>query len=157
DSPVHRGHELAHEREPYAGADRLARQLVRRAVEELEDPFHLPLRNAGPEVPYREQHPAVALAATRELDNLALRARGELQRVVDEVDDDLREAVRVDHHLGIRRVVTKLQSEAGALHLRIDLRADDVEELGRLHALELDGRAVAREPRELQHVLDEPR
>src|SRR5262245_18537009 len=91
----HRDRELPHEREADARAHRLARELVLGAIEELEDLLHLALRDAGTEVAHGEQQGAVALRPARDLHRLALRAGRELERVVDEVDEDLRERVAV--------------------------------------------------------------
>src|SRR5688572_5714911 len=119
DARAHRGGELADEREADARADGLARQLVLRAIEELEDLLELRLRHAGPVVAHREEHAAIARAAGRELDLLDGGARREFQRVVDEIDEDLRRAIEVDDDgRPFGRLVAHDEREAGTLHLR---------------------------------------
>src|SRR5690606_32277240 len=72
DPAAHGGRDLAHEREPDARAGCGARQLILRAVEELEDLTQLPARDARAEVADREEPHAALPFAARNLDPLAL-------------------------------------------------------------------------------------
>src|SRR5690606_26994232 len=105
DAAAHGRRQLLDEREADARAGRLARQAVRGPVEELEDLAHLTLRDAGAVISDGEEHRAAAFAPAGDDDRLALRTGRELERVIDQVDRDLREAIGVDRDRGVAGVV----------------------------------------------------
>src|SRR6187551_1882222 len=118
DARAHCGRQLPHEGEPYAGTDGFACQLVFGAVEELEDFLELRLRHAWAVVADGEQHGAVSVSPGRDLDLLYRGVRREFQRVVDQVDEDLRGAVDVDDDARpLGRLVAHDELEPGALDL----------------------------------------
>ena len=78
DAAVHRGRELAHEREADAGADRFARELVFAAIEELEDPPHLLLRHARTEVAHGDERRCRSICSAAREHDVPCAPRGRL-------------------------------------------------------------------------------
>jgi hypothetical protein len=84
------------DRQADARTDGFPRQLRFRSVEELKDLLQLALWDAGAEITHAESDPGISGQSGSNLDFLCDRVFREFDGVIDQVDDDLSEAIVVD-------------------------------------------------------------
>jgi len=147
DAPAHRERQLLHDREPETRADLPLEPVTLVEVEALERALHVVLREARSGVLDAQD------ARVGDDSNLAARRR-QAQRVLDEVRDDLENAVGIADR-GRGTVGDSVQRDAEALCLRL-LAADSI--LGHLGEVDIgvvDAEVGAVHPRQVEQVVDE--
>ena len=88
--------------------------------------------------------------------DLHLARLGELERVPDEVDEDLPDALAVEHHLGRRARVVPSEADPLLRGERAVLRDDGLDELPRVERLGVDGELPGLDLRQVQDLVDQP-
>ena len=146
-------HQLSHQREPDAAALKASPSCAGNAVEALEQPGQLVGRDTGAGVAHL-QHRFARIRRGGEADRDDAFER-ELERVREQVEDDLLPHLPIDAHLLRQGRHVDVIAQAGALHGRAEGRGQIRGESGKVHRLIAGLRPPSLDARKVQKRVDE--